>query len=1167
MLKKVLFITAICSVFAISAQAAVDCGANTCVGTWEELKAVAAEGKTVYLTSDITIPDGESFEFPENMVVDGQEKYNFSTGNNISLINGNFVNSYGGYYGGTIFDNMGTINTINGTFENNSAKYGGGAIANALGTINTISGTFKNNSAKLAGAIYNGKTIDSINGTFENNSAAERGGAIINDGTITSIEGVFASNTATLGGGAIYNSETIGSISGTFTNNSAHHSGGAIYNGGDNLKIINSTFNNNYVLIDSSDPFSTSMGGGAIYSADNLTVEANGGVTEFTGNKQYFYNSAEDDPNDLESLESESNAIFMVGDFVGTVINTTIDGVDTSMINPDYQSKPLQLLASNGGKVIFNDQIDGFNMDIYDYFSLLGFQLNDNKTIALENGTPYFSIEKTDDGLIKMHQIMTTDLDASNIEQSLDALAGKTWSWANAERTQVTIGSDTYNLKPYEDGKYMLVSEDVAGQLLDNGVKVGYNINIDGDASGTVEFNEQIENALEVGLKNTNVVFGEKSQINNYTFRAESGVVNNAVVNDGGKLVVEADATANDTVVNSGGELSAEAQARLNNLLAKGGAVLDIESGAVLKGDIVIDKDAVMGGTYDYKNFFKQDDEKGSLTLTGGVNSVVEEVLQNPTANKNLVLADGSYNVSSVDGKGTKVNGWNQITITQTDDTKDAVLKLEDDLVMPDKDKFVYVDNGGTLDLSGNSPTNYTITGSLVNDGMVTFWHAGDDADDITTIEGAYKALAGATMEIDINPTTNTADKMVVEGDVAGTTSVIGKATADLMPSQKILFVEAPNDDLSTGAYFNVLRVEGSSYNWNTIYEDNKWYIGTDDVIPDGSLGGYGDGEIDEGDGDGDGDGDNPSVKPKPSVVAEAVAYAALGSAALEQNRDLLDKVAQHSASVKALNPYYNRNVWVAPVYRTAEVSSPVKYDADITGIEAGFEIQKDLYNKMGMFLSYRQGNYDLNGSGKEIYSKIGSEIDIDSYVAGLYYRYDSEKLFMVAGVYGGLQSADIQSDDGIKTDTDGTEFGAGIEVGMKFKPREDISVEPSVALRYARVDYDDIHDDLKKNVKLGDFSRTEAEVGVKLKKDWKLDEGKANAYVKPAIVQTFGDGSAQFADLGDVSSLDDETLGRLEIGGGFDINEQWNLSASAAYTFGSDYKDTSVNLDLKYNF
>ena len=102
-------------------------------------------------------------------------------------------------------------------------------------------------------------------------------------------------------------------------------------------------------------------------------------------------------------------------------------------------------------------------------------------------------------------------------------------------------------------------------------------------------------------------------------------------------------------------------------------------------------------------------------------------------------------------------------------------------------------------------------------------------------------------------------------------------------------------------------------------------------------------------------------------------------------------------------------------------------------GLEAGGDLQHDLNNKLGLFVSYRKGNYDFNGKGKCYYSTVGSEIDIDSYLAGLYYRYGRNHWWTFATVYGGIQRGFIKTKDGIKSDTDGTEFGGSVEVGYRL--------------------------------------------------------------------------------------------------------------------------------------
>jgi len=230
--------------------------------------------------------------------------------------------------------------------------------------------------------------------------------------------------------------------------------------------------------------------------------------------------------------------------------------------------------------------------------------------------------------------------------------------------------------------------------------------------------------------------------------------------------------------------------------------------------------------------------------------------------------------------------------------------------------------------------------------------------------------------------------------------------------------------------------------------------------------------------------------------------------------------------------------------------------------------LQHDINNKIGLFVSYRKGNYDMNGDGKHYYSTIGSEVDIDSYLAGLYYRYDRNNWYAFATLYGGIQQADIKTDDGVKSDTDGIEFGGSIEAGYDYSLTDTVYLTPSLGVFYTQVNYDDATDNVGKKAKYGDLQQIELEAGIKLTKAFWLEEGYANVYVKPSIVQTIVDGDeVNITGLGKVNTLDDETLGRIELGGRYGFTDQLSAYGWANYTFGSDYDATTVGLGLNYAF
>ena len=936
--------------------------------------------------------------------------------------------------------------------------------------------------------------------------------------------GIVQTGSSTANGGAINNSGTIGDITGTFTGNyaksdSGNAVGGAIINFG-TMTLTNSSFFDNYVQTGATkDSRQGQMTlGGAIVSQGDLTIRADNGESIFRGNKVIWADG------------EDSSAITMViNDMNMTPSNLTLD-------------------SHNKGLIQFDDKISG-----------LGF----NQTIQKE---------EVDSMLASLPPEVEVKQDGENYIVS-------------GSYNGMFI---TYQFIKQLDGTY-------------NMTIYGANMVITGDNTSKVVFNNAIENVSKIDISGTNVDVNEGAGTISNTVTHDGGVLNinagataeDSVVDDKGTLHVAAGGMAENTTVNSGGSLVADNEAKVNNMLANDGANLDIDAGSILTGDIVIHAGATMGGTYDYSQIFKDEvADSGSLTLVGGLNDVLNESsLINTTTGKKLHLTDGSY----VIGDGAQaVNGWDLLTLQN-----DAKVKLEGDITLTGPNKKMIIENGSELNLAGNSPTNYTITGSVSNDGSMTFTHPNDDADDITTIYGNYTAYNNAQMTIDVNPTANTSDLLRIDGDVAGTTKVdINIVGTDAETTKIIPFVEALNDDLSTGAYFIINRVYSSAYKWYSLYQDGVWYVGTSNVIPEDSINGYGDGTTGNMEDDEDlmadaelpdgfptapttpdlGGGDSGNTS-NPSVVGEAIAYMGLPSAGIEQTRGMTRNIAEKVAATKVYSTqchgFYDceydgkalRNAWAAPVYSYSDVKAPYSYEAEISGFEGGFDIQSDVYNRLGVFASYRRGSYDFDGDGDDYYSKTGADMDIDSYILGLYHRYDQGKLWTMGQLFLGYQDVSMSSDDGVSSSTDGIEFGAAIEGGLIFNPMTNLTIEPIIRLAYTQINYDDASDAYGKTAKYGDVRNIEVEAGVKVEKTYLRKNGYAKVYVKPSIIQNIGSGDVQVTSLRKVDGLENSTLGRLEVGGSMNFDDQWSGYANTAYTFGSDYTNLSLNAGLNYAF
>lgn len=1163
------------------------------VSNWDELKTAVGDsnnsGKVIILKNDITAT-GTINSIVNNIIIDGNgfsiKKYGINNDSDKNLIIQNVkIQDIKGYKEPAIY-NISTINELNADFNQNSNNIGGSSVQ--------------------GGAIYNSGTINKINGNFSENhvynsySDITTGGAIYNQGNIKQIIGDFTNNTAeatdekttpTAQGGAIYNEiyrsydNVIGGnidlITGNFRNNAAIANketaqGGAIYNTG-SLTLVNSNFYNNYVQtnVNKENDKGLLTQGGAIFNTGKLTIRADGKESKFSGNKAIWADG------------EDSSAIYMAGG------QLTLDAV-------------------NGGSIVFDDKIASKGtLDL-----LLKDMINSGYTVSKESNGNYIFEKENDIKVLEyknnkytMSIGEETGIEEEKIEEILketEAMGGTISYDDNNYIVAVDIDGLTmqYEIIQQDDGTYNAYVSYVLSAY-------GSNMTITGDDSSKVVFNNELNDIGTIDISGTNVDVNEGAgtiyrtithndgvlNINAGT-KAEDNIINKdgkmnvankaevyrTEVNDGGTLHVASGGYAQDTTVNTGATLEAEAQAKLHNMLAQGGAILDIDSGAVLTGNIIIHADAEMGGSYDYSNIFKEDvTDDGSLTLVGGLNDVLNEnSLVNNTESKRLHLTAGDYAI----GDGAQaVQGWDLLTLKDN-----ANVKLEGDIALTGPTRKVIIENGSTLDLAGHSPSNYTINGSLSNDGAITFTHTGDDADDITTIYGNYTAYNNAQMTIDVNPSNNTSDLLRVEGDVAGTTTVNLKfVNGEAQTSQAIPFVEAPNDDLDTGAYFVINRVYSNAFQWNSLYKDGVWYVGTSNVIPDGSNEGYG--VSDTGNMEDDENLTADAVLPPnfpfvpnnnnntPSVVGEAIAYMGLPSAGIEQTRDMMRNISNKVESTKIYSKHCKgfyecmydaeplHNAWVSPVYSYSEVKAPYSYEASISGLEAGFDIQRDVYNRLGIFASYRQGNYDFDGDGEDYYSKTGSEIDIDSYILGLYHRYDEGIFWTMSQIFLGYQEVSISSDDGVSSSTEGYEFGGSIELGLVFNPITDLTIEPTVRITYTQIDYDTASDEYGKNAYYDDVQNLEMEAGVKIEKTYKKKDGYAKIYVKPSIIQNIGSGDVRVSSLNKVDGLDNATLGRMEVGGSMNFDDHWSGYVKAAYTFGSDYENVSTALGLNYAF
>ncbi|WP_066972667.1 DUF11 domain-containing protein [Methanobrevibacter filiformis] len=257
------------------------------------------------------------------------------------------------------------VTLINLTFANGNltgTNNNGGAIYNNASKITITGSKFINNTAEIGGAIYNNNgtiSLISENTSFINNTAISGGGAIYAsaNNNVTFINCIFSNNNVTnttgnVAGGAIYSNGNLNIINSTFTNNSVNINtlilstdseayGGAIYNYGSNFIITNSTFTDNKANSYSSSYYAYSCGG-AIYNNGSNFIITNSTFTNNEANSQ-----------------SSSYSSYSYG---GTIYNT---GVNFTINNSTFTNNNV-ISASNylrgDGGAIYNMNASNFTV-------------------------------------------------------------------------------------------------------------------------------------------------------------------------------------------------------------------------------------------------------------------------------------------------------------------------------------------------------------------------------------------------------------------------------------------------------------------------------------------------------------------------------------------------------------------------------------------------------------------------------------------------------------------------------------------------------------------------------------------------------------------------------------------------------------------------------------
>ncbi len=1100
-------------------------------------KGTTAQGGAVYngiengVTGNLTITNNGGTNFSGNYVVgdelgEGGAVYN----NGVIFVSGSvFANNYSKATttakGGAV-SNSGTYTANENNFSNNYAEAAtafGGAVYNAQGGTYTLTGN----------TLFSGNSLQGV-GTTTNTGVY--GGAFYNDGTLTATDGglVFDGNhvngSVGVKGGALGNGLTgVAEIKGaTFSNNYAVNNknyvlGGAVYNEGQ-ITIIGSVFENNYAR----STYQEEIAYGGAFANSTAEGENTSPISSI-----------------IDSSFKNNQVISAAGGAEGGAIYNRAQGAN----NSGHLSR-LRLIARDSDVELSSNKALSATGE-----GIGGAITNDNLgqlDIVTENGhTILFKQNEADYGGALANSASgtgTNNPDGEIARLTVNATGGNIAFTANKANK---YGGVMYNYAD-EDGMIFKVSDGYELSFSDNSAGV------DGGAWANAGNLDQTTGTYELG--NIELAVGNNGTVQ---FVRNTAGENGGAIYNLGKITLQTDDVTNAASIN----FSA-------NKAEKGGAVYNsghaIFNAGLKKGSsLTFDGNSATGGlggaiyneTAGNMNFTLSDTAKlvfntasddvynlGTISITGDTPDQPQtQIVLNSTFG-----GTGTYNIAN-----TQLN----IGTTGYIDYE-PTLNLENTAVKLSSGSYLNLDDGDSLtnnnfDIAASSTISYKandgtankdLANTIKNSGLLNLSDGVLTDFNINTVQSE-----NGTIRIDVDNPNLKADRIIVNDKIYGTTNIAfdNATNLKLELDDRIYFAQTQSEQ-SLDDYKFVSKASSNIYEIGIGHDENgtvnDWYFYRTKFLS-----------------------------------PEVVAYIDLPRSAIEQSRSLLFNVERlDKGSCNCYSDECNYRVcnfkdlggkdrvWATPVYRSGTFDKPIETDVKMYGVDFGYDHQFSISSQFGIFGSYRDGTYDNSGKGEgEILSNYGSELDITSILGGAYYRKYFGDLFMSGAVYGGVQSADIKADNGVSASTDGLNLGAQVEVGYDVKTSQRSVLTPSIKATYDYIKFDDIKDSTGKEVSFDTIHDIELEAGIKYEYQFNNERQlPTTGYIKPSVVQTIANGgNVKVNDTTFDKTVENETLGRIEVGADAEIIKNFSLGAFGNYTFGSSYNAWGVGGNIRYKW
>ena len=596
----------------------------------------------------------------------------------------------------------------------------------------------------------------------------------------------------------------------------------------------------------------------------------------------------------------------------------------------------------------------------------------------------------------------------------------------------------------------------------------------------------------------------------------------------------------------------------------------------------------------------------------------------------NITVVDGGDDTSSDDGMTDTLNinqsltgsttgnnngvagniailNWEKINLAQN-----STLSLSGDL----NTNQLNIGNGTTVNLIG-SLRQAQINGDVFNSGNINL--NSNFTGDNLTINGNYQGNGGKlTLDLKLNSALkdndsiadNTADKLTVQGNVTGKTTIrfasIDGLGGDTGNTNGIELVHINGN--STGDAFALEgdHLDRGAYEYHLFKGDlqqngNNWYLrsqkqtnpgddnsggdnsGGDNSGGNNSGGNNSGGNNSGGNNSGNGNSGDSGTTTKPSKLRplyrkEVPLFAAVASQLRQADSLMLANMHQRIGSTPLPD---ERMSWGRVIASRTDTQQNGPANARTTGNYAGLQLGSDIWSnngwRAGGYVGYLHGNLDVDGFTSGIDTRAGKNTT-KSYFIGAYGNYTRENgAYADFVIQGARHHVDIKPDNNPTGKQKGHGVTASVEIGQPFTlGSSNWKLEPQAQIIHQWLDLNDSDISGRTTVSHGHNNAWLFRLGGRLEGSYQLNKGSLRPYARVNFFYS-PDGADHTSYITNVATTRlnagaSHASTELAIGGTYDITNKVKAYGEIGHTWsngGDAHTKAPVNgsVGLKINW